>query len=687
MPKAKPSMIRQFLHRVAEDQRGQELSDQELLERFTTHRDEAAFDMLLRRHGPMVLGTCRAFLPSEADAEDAFQATFLVLARKAMAIQRSASLASWLHGVAYRTARKAQAELARRQKHERRASHSEVAPPEDWTWREVQQALHEELCGMSECYQAPLTLCYLQGMTQDEAAVHLGIARSTLKVRLERGRQLLRARLVRRGLGPAAILLASAWPVSGMAGLPSSAVVSTINAVLRVAAGEPIAGLVSAQVAAWTERALRAMLLTKQKTVLTAMTLLALVGLGLGGLAYSTRAEERGEQEELLARAPVAPSAEQVAAAALQAVGGRIITDRTLPGAPVVGVYLLSHQVTDGDLKYLKAFSHLKVLILPGITDTSIKELRGLKTLEHLRARSSTTEGPLRELGELTELRELELEGLEEGALEDLQGLTKLRVLKLTPWRATGSGWKALASLKKLRRLELSYVFRTPTEESNVTQALKDLRELPHLEELRFREGCVDDEAMKQVARLPALRVLELKNNGRVTDKGLAELKALPNLRRLVLRNVRKTSAEGIADLKKALPHLEVAGDDPEAPRRTWQDFERISGKAKVIDAKTLLFEDGTRVPLLIRAPGPRERGGKEAAELLARLIGDQTVSCYLVEAQLAWVGYVGEVNIEHTMIINGWARSHHSGTAPAETIARENKRGLWGNKINWPGR
>jgi len=137
--------ILHLLHRVVEDQRLKALPDEELLRRFSTKRDEAAFSAILRRHGSMVLDICRNMLRNEADAEDAFQATFLVLARKAGAIRQKSSLGSWLHGVAYRLALKAQAALARRQKHEARASCRPTAlPSNDLAWREVQQILHLE---------------------------------------------------------------------------------------------------------------------------------------------------------------------------------------------------------------------------------------------------------------------------------------------------------------------------------------------------------------------------------------------------------------------------------------------------------------------------------------------------------------------------------------------------------------
>ena len=180
------------------------LTDAELLRRFAAGRDEAAFELLVWRHGRMVLGLCRRVLRHDQDAEDAFQATFIILARKAASIRKTASVSSWLHGVAHRTALKARA----REMNEARTPGRPASDPDDLAWQEVRQVLHEELSGLAERYRAPLVACYLEGKTQDEAAAQFGMAKSTLKERPERGRSLLRTRLVRRGFGPAALLAA-----------------------------------------------------------------------------------------------------------------------------------------------------------------------------------------------------------------------------------------------------------------------------------------------------------------------------------------------------------------------------------------------------------------------------------------------------------------------------------------------
>src|SRR5262245_14728086 len=162
MTKAVSSPILQLIRRVALDERVRQLSDHDLLQRFDGQRDEAAFHALLLRHGPMVLEVCRGVLGNEADAEDAFQATFLILARKAASIRKTTSVGSWLHGVAYRTALKARAQLATRQKNEARAPARPIPEPDDLSWREVRQVLHEELTGLAERYRVPLVTCYLE---------------------------------------------------------------------------------------------------------------------------------------------------------------------------------------------------------------------------------------------------------------------------------------------------------------------------------------------------------------------------------------------------------------------------------------------------------------------------------------------------------------------------------------------
>ena len=174
-----------------------------LLERFAADRDSAAFEALVGRHGPMVLATCRRMLPDPHDADDAFQATFLVLARKAGSIRDPDRLGPWLHGVARRVAARSRALAGRRRSVERPGGDEPMdTSPDALEGAEVREVLDEELARLPEKYRAPLVLCYLDGLTHDEAAEALRWPVGTVRSRLAGGRDRLRDRLTRRGLAP-----------------------------------------------------------------------------------------------------------------------------------------------------------------------------------------------------------------------------------------------------------------------------------------------------------------------------------------------------------------------------------------------------------------------------------------------------------------------------------------------------
>jgi RNA polymerase sigma factor (sigma-70 family) len=278
---ASPSVLR-YLRTLSAKEGLKDVSDSELLSRFAAERDEAAFAAMVRRHGGMVLQLCRSLLPNHADADDAFQATFLVLSRRAGSIRKHGSLGSWLYGVAYRTALKARTASAKRRDHEARArSQAPPNPVDELTWREAQWVLHQELARLPEKYRAPLVLCYLQEKRQDEVGRILGWPYVKVRSMLERARQRLRQRLVRRGLGPSAVLLALVGLGQSVVAAPVGAVVaSTVGAAASFANGQPAAGPVSANVVSLAEHVLRTM--STSKITLTFGTLLAVAALGIG---------------------------------------------------------------------------------------------------------------------------------------------------------------------------------------------------------------------------------------------------------------------------------------------------------------------------------------------------------------------------------------------------------------------
>jgi RNA polymerase sigma factor (sigma-70 family) len=263
MPTSPMSEVIQDLRRVMlRDEPG--LTDGQLLEDYLGGQDAGAFEALVRRHGPMVWGVCRRVLGNHHDAEDAFQATFLVLVRKAASVSSRELLGNWLFGVAQRTALKAKALVARREGREKQVSEMpEPAVAEPDLWSDVQPLLDEELSRLPERYRVVIVLCDLEGKTRKEVARQLGCPEGTVAGRLARARALLAKRLARRGVAVAGGTLATVLAQNAAsAGMPTAVVSSTIKA-----AG----GRISARVAILTEGVLKAMFLHRLKSVLIAL--------------------------------------------------------------------------------------------------------------------------------------------------------------------------------------------------------------------------------------------------------------------------------------------------------------------------------------------------------------------------------------------------------------------------------
>jgi RNA polymerase sigma factor (sigma-70 family) len=254
-----------------------DLTDGQLLERFATRGGEAAelaFAALVERHGPMVLRVCRHAAGDPHDAEDSFQATFLILVKQARSLWVLDSLGPWLHRVAHRVATRARLSGARLREHERRAAAARPAVVrERGDCDEVAALLHEEVDRLPERYRVPVVLCDLQGVTHEKAARHLGWPVGTVKTRLARAREMLRGRLSRRGLGPPAGLMipekvpGGAFPFRAVeVVLPGTLIDSTVRAAAPVAAGKAVAvGVISSRVVILMEEVLKTMVVTKLK--------------------------------------------------------------------------------------------------------------------------------------------------------------------------------------------------------------------------------------------------------------------------------------------------------------------------------------------------------------------------------------------------------------------------------------
>jgi RNA polymerase sigma factor (sigma-70 family) len=263
--------------------------DRELLRRFAETRDGEAFAVLMRRHGPMVLNLARRLSGDEQLAEDVFQAAFVLLARKVHTIHRPESLPCWLHGVARRLALEGQRARRRRTEHESQLQPaSPLSPLDELSAQELLAVLDEELHQLPENYRAPLILCCLEGLSQEEAAKRLGCSAGAVKGRLERGRNQLRLRLEKRGLTLPAVLGGTLLLAGSTSPVPAALMQSTLQAATT-------GGSITPAVAALIEEAMRSMFFHKLKAIGAAAMLLAVTGAGAAMMAlHPQAAKEKG---------------------------------------------------------------------------------------------------------------------------------------------------------------------------------------------------------------------------------------------------------------------------------------------------------------------------------------------------------------------------------------------------------
>jgi RNA polymerase sigma factor (sigma-70 family) len=297
------TVLRHIRHLVGPE-RHEEATDAQLLERFVGRRDESAFAALLQRHGRLVWSVCRQMLHHEQDAEDAFQATFLALARHAASIRRGQAVGSWLYHVAQRIAIKAGTDRNKRRAHEREVMPTTRGEPDAHAaWRELQAVLDAELGRLPEKYRAPFVLCCLEGKSKSEAARLLGWKEGTVSGRLAQARKLLRQRLTRRGMMFSAALCATTLALDAVAA-PAGLVCQTVRTALLCATDQTAAaGVVSARVAALVEGVTNAMFASKAKLATALLLAVAIVAAGLGLLTHQALAGRLGDNPAGLKRA------------------------------------------------------------------------------------------------------------------------------------------------------------------------------------------------------------------------------------------------------------------------------------------------------------------------------------------------------------------------------------------------
>ncbi|HEV3145567.1 MAG TPA: sigma-70 family RNA polymerase sigma factor [Gemmataceae bacterium] len=284
----------EHLRRAVNPHDGTGLSDGQLLQNYLSRREEAALAILVRRHGPMVWGVCRRILHHSHDAEDAFQATFLVFVRKAASIASKELVGNWLYGVAYQTAMKARTMAAKRRERERQVIEMpEAEAVSHDLWRDLQPLLDHALSCLPDKYRIPVVLCDLQGKSRKAAAQQIGCPEGTVAGRLARARTMLAKRLARHGVTATGAALAAALAEeAASAKVPLAVASGTIKAATIFAAGPAAAGgALSARPVALAERVLKTMLLTKLKIATAVLAMFAVLGGGVAALSQKVLAD------------------------------------------------------------------------------------------------------------------------------------------------------------------------------------------------------------------------------------------------------------------------------------------------------------------------------------------------------------------------------------------------------------
>ncbi len=582
-------VLRQF-GRALEAECLAERTDRELLGRFVAGRDEGAFAALVERHGGMVLAVCRGVLHDGHDAEDAFQATWLVLAAKAAAVRWRESVGGWLHATAHRVALKARARAARRHNQERPmyAEAQAVVVATDGERRELLALLQAEVARLPEKYRAPLVLCYLEGKTHAEAARQLACPVGSMSKRLARGLELLRRRLGGRGVALSAAALTTLLGGSAATAAPEGLRSAAVRAAMSLAAGQSAAGAAPAA-AALAEGVLRDMSLSSLKTKLMFALTVCLFGVSAGALAWRLKAGEPGGPEPARPPAPAkvakAPAPARTFRSPLPLQVWQIVEGQTAPKYLGLTGPLASKPVTipagadwyvqpvalaGGALGVGGGFGALGVggggvggLGALGVGGGALGLMGGVPPAGALGALGvgggalgmpgggalgalgGGPGGPVkfifgrklsgRELQRLVvQLRRKEVPGLAvvnmelTGAdLAELREVPDLEVLLLRAVKVGDADLKALECLKALHTLGL--------EETAVTAAgLKRLEGLPALTTLRLAGLEIADRAMGELRYLPRLKSLRLSDSG-VGARGLAVLRDLSHLEALEL--------------------------------------------------------------------------------------------------------------------------------------------------------
>ncbi len=551
--------------------------DEELLSKFVADRNEAAFTAIVARHGGLVLDVCRSVLRNEADAEDAFQATFIALANDARRIRRTAALAGWLHAVAFRTAAKARRGRDRRRLRETRMP-ARSSPGHDPSWLEVRLAIHEEVNRLPDRYRAAVVLFYLADRTQDQVGRTLGLSTAGVKKRLERGRALLRSALDRRGFWPLSVLAVTTFS------LPVPTTVLARQAAKLAIGFVTTRGGVPAAILSLASAGVRPLYSKTVIGVAAFLGIAAVIGIAVhwGGppdlprrpgetpLAYANAARERPNDISTLksgapfadaVSGPTTPSppvvridfSEWVGEGLSEALQQRLQEER--PGKSRLSFDFSFSEVRGDVLSHLEGLEDVQELCGISATDRELKYLRNLPNLESIGLSGAVTTNGVLQLRASHKLKHLGLSGIQppidDKAIEQIvTAWPNLESLSLESSTISDIG---LSHVGRLRRLQHLIVSRTQITDDG----LKSLVKLSRLTTLHADNTNITDRGMAHLEKMTSLEKLDLNFTG-ITDEGLTGIHRLTNLRRIYFCGTDVTD-KGL-DCLKPLKKIEFVG-------------------------------------------------------------------------------------------------------------------------------
>ncbi|WP_339910031.1 sigma-70 family RNA polymerase sigma factor [Symmachiella dynata] len=583
------------------------ITDQQLLQRFLKNQDEAAFETLTMRHGPMVLGVCQRVLGNTHDAEDAFQATFLVLARRARSIVKQNSLGSWLYGVAHRTAMKLHTRNKSWSTKKELAMKSEYVSGESASpWLELAPIIDEEVMHLAAKYRSAIVQCVLLGKSRAEAAQELGVPEGTLSSRLARGRETLVKRLKSRGITASLTTATLVFSEQiATAAVPPALSASTMQSAIAIASGNTLASAAgSPAIAQLSNVVIKSMFLTQIKTAVCLVAAICLIaGSTLLTIQHHSHAAQNTSIEQLTEKEIIA----ELVKLGIEISAPHQIHEDVVGKLALIKSQNVAKQDLDRVSELLPLLTDLKGLVIntPDATDEWLRHLEPLGDVSSLVIHETNITGPgLETIQNWSKLRTLYLMNspIDDSGMEFLKDMRNLDRLQFQYTKVGDTGLAQLADLPHVKRFEyyggpmtdvgLSHIRgwsnleHVQVGEADVTGlSLKHLSAMPHLHTLSISKSKLNDDGLEILLDIPSLRNLSFSSVD-ISDASLDHLGKLEQIEHLDLIGTRVTEA-GIARLEQMLPDtwLSFTRDRNFRGGLTPQGFD-MTGREPIYDAQ-----------------------------------------------------------------------------------------------------